>query len=100
MSDISNFVQRGTDIMLGELTVSHVSHGPCTNLSLFAITQRLTDASDISFLAPLCAEGCWVCLPGEVVPGSPLAAGFSRQELPPCLHSVEQHVTGLVCATS
>ena len=49
MSDISNFVQRGTDIMLGELNVSHVSHGPCTHLSLFAITQRLTDSSDIPY---------------------------------------------------
>ena len=33
MSDISNFVQRGTDIMLGELNVSQVSHGPCMHLS-------------------------------------------------------------------
>ena len=37
---------------------------------------------------------------GEVVPGSPLAAGFSRKELPPRLAFVGQHVTGLVCATS
>ena len=49
--------------MLGELNVSQVSHGPCTHLSLFAITQRRTDSSDIPFLAPLSAEGCWVCLP-------------------------------------
>ena len=47
MSDISNFVQRGTDIMLGELNVSQVSHGPCTHLSPFAIKQRRTDSSDI-----------------------------------------------------
>ena len=63
MSDISNFVQRGTDIMLGELNVSQVSHGPCTHFSPFAIKQRRADSSDIPFLAPLCAEGCWVCLP-------------------------------------
>ena len=49
MSDISNFVQRGTDIMLGELNVSQVSHGPCTHLSPFAIKQRRTDTSDIPF---------------------------------------------------
>ena len=57
MSDIANFVQRGTDIMLGELNVSQVSHGPCTHLSPFAIKQRRTDSSDIPFLAPLSAEG-------------------------------------------
>ena len=78
MSDISNFVQRGTDIMLGELTVSHVSHGPCTNLSLFAITQRLTDASDIPFWHRCVPKVLGLPPHGEVVPGSPFAAGFSR----------------------
>ena len=45
----TNFVQRGTDIMLGELNVSQVSHGPCTHLSPFAIKLRRTDSSDIPF---------------------------------------------------
>ena len=78
MSDISNFVQRGTDIMPGELIVSHVSHGPCTNLSLFASTQRLTDASDIPLGTVVCRRVLGLPPHGEVVPGSPLAAGFSR----------------------
>ena len=49
MSDIANFVQRGTDIMLGEFNVSQVSHGPCTHLSPFAIKLRRTDTCDIPF---------------------------------------------------
>ena len=35
--------------MLGELKVSHVSHGPCTQQITFAITQRLTDSRDIPY---------------------------------------------------
>ena len=57
--------------MLGELKVSQVSHGPCTHLSLFAITQRLTDSVVRRRVLGLPPHG-------EVVPGSPLAAGFSR----------------------
>ena len=71
--------------MLGELNVSQVSHGPCTHLSPFAIKQRRTDSCDIPFLAPLCAEGCWVCLPtGRWCPihplllDSPLQASLAR----------------------
>ena len=79
MSDISNFVQRGTDIMLGELNVSQVSHGPCMHLSPFAIKQRRTDSSDIPlFGTEVCRRVLGLPPHGEVVPDSPLAAGFSR----------------------
>ena len=79
MSDIANFVQRGTDIMLGELNVSQVSHGPCTHLSPFAIKQRRTASSDIPLFGTVeCRRVLGLPPRGEVVPDSPLAAGFSR----------------------
>ena len=72
MSDISNFVQRGTDIMLGELNVSQVSHGPCTHLSPFAIKQRRADSSDIPlFGTVVCRRVLGLPPHGEVVPDSP-----------------------------
>ena len=49
MSDISNFVQRGTGIMLGELKVHMFHTGLARSRSPFAITQRLTDSLDIPF---------------------------------------------------
>ena len=79
MSDTANFVQRGTDIMLGELYVSQVSHGPCTHLSPFAIEQRRTDSSGIPlFGTGVCRRVLGLPPHGEVVPDTPLAAGFSR----------------------
>ena len=67
MSDIANFVQRGTDIMLGELNVSQVSHGPCTHLSPIPF-----------FGTVVCRRVLGRPPHGEVVPDSPFAAGFSR----------------------
>ena len=75
MSDISNFVQRGTDIMLGELKVSRALHAAdhflqSRSASLTQETSHIGTGAcrRVLSLPPL----------GEVVPGSPLAAGFSR----------------------
>ena len=65
--------------MLGELYVSQVSHGPCAHLSPFAIEQRRTDSSGIPlFGTGVCRRVLGLPPHGEVVPDTPLAAGFSR----------------------
>ena len=57
----------------------HMSHtGLARTSSLFAITQRLTDSSDIPYWTGVCRRVLGLPPHGEVVPGSPLAAGFSR----------------------
>ena len=71
MSDISNFVQRGTDIMLEEFKVSVADH--FLQLRSASLTQETPPSGTgacrrVLGLPPL----------GEVVPCSPLAAGFPR----------------------
>ena len=57
----------------------HMFHtGLARNRSLFAITQRLTDSSDIPYWHRACRRVLGLPPHGEVVPGSPLAAGSSR----------------------
>ena len=78
MSDISNFVQRGTDVMLGELKVSHVSRAlHAADHFLQLRSASLTKETSFSGTG---ARRRVLGLPplGEVVPCSPLAAGFSR----------------------
>ena len=57
----------------------HMFHtGLARNRSLFAITQRLPDSSDIPIGTGARRRVLGLPPHGEVVPGSPLAAGFSR----------------------
>ena len=57
----------------------HMFHtGLARTSSLFAITLRLTDSSDIPHWHRCVPKGVGLPPHGEVVPGSPSAAGFSR----------------------
>ena len=83
MSDISNFVQRSTDTMLGQSNVSPVSHGPCAQLTTFCNDAALHGFRRHRFGTFVCRRVLSWPPFGGVCPFAPLPAGSRRLLWPP-----------------
>ena len=99
MSDISNFVQRGTDTMLG-----WVQRFTCFTRALHAtdhfLQQHFTEIGDTPFWHLWVPKGAEMTSLRGGAPFAPLPAGFRRLLWRYCPNTTNQYASGLVSAIS
>ena len=89
MSDISNFVQRGTDTVLGWV-LFHLFHtGLARNRTIFAMTQHFTKLGDTPFWHLCVPKGAEMTSLWGGVPFAPLPAGSRRH----CLNTTNYYAS-------